>query len=587
MRPILIGLLLSLHSVSLLASDTLFVRADVGTNGDGRTWPTAFRSIHIALATAVPGDEIWVARGTYAVSSEVLNIGNGVRLYGGFKGTETQREQRDWIRNETILRAEPGTGPIVNLAGVDSTTTVDGFTLTGSASCAMVIFEAEPSIRNCRFINNTATDGGAIYIDRCRRADIRFCHFERNTAQRGGAIAIVGRCASPSTEPHNIEACVFVENDASVSGGAVYSALDIGSVTIASSVFIRNTAVRTAGAIHSLKRPTSVINTTCYGNRATSPLQKALTFQCEGGGALINNIVWNGNDDLAPNVRVVPGAGTTFEHERNLIEKDFFYGTVFGDPAFVDTTNMIGDDGRWGTHDDGLRIQVISAANNMGAQHDLLWNVVTDVTGQRRRMYGRLGARRVDLGAWDNWWDTRWDTGWDTGWDTLWDTLWDKEWLRGKVLLICHAEARDVRTGADVNCKEVAGLTPLGKERAGEVGRVLRLHGLQPSEVLTGDACGMRETAAALWDLYTPQPQWMAAADSAQQAQRYADLSRPTEGGPRYIVTSQDVIAQMWRGDTRQLLPLDVLVVEPRGEQGYAIVAHFAYETAILSFPGN
>lgn len=582
-RPILIGLLLSLHSVSLFASDTLFVRADVGMSGDGRTWPTAFRSVHLALSAAVPGDEIWVAGGTYAVNSEVLNVGNGVRLYGGFRGTEIEREQRNWVRNETILRAEPGTGPIINLAGVDSTTTVDGFTLTGSASCAMVIFEAEPVIRNCRFTDNEATDGGAVYIDGSRRIDIRFCQFERNRAQRGGAIAIVGNARTTSASGHVIESCVFVENQAAISGGAVFASSDDGVLSVASSVFIRNQATRTAGAVHAINRPVYLLNSTCYGNRATSPLPKAMTFQCEGGGALLNNIIWNGHEDLTPNVRVVQKVGTSFVHAHNLIEKDFFYGTVYGDPGFVDTAKMIGNDGRWGTRDDGLRIQVISAANNMGAQHDLLWSVVTDVTGQRRRMYGRLGARRVDLGAWDNWWDTRWDTGWDT----LWDTLWDTEWLRGKVLLICHAEARDVRTGADVNCKEVAGLTPLGKERAGEVGRVLRLHGLQPSEVLTGDACGMRETAAALWDLYTPQPQWMAAADSAQQAQRYVDLSRPTEGGPRYIVTSQDVIAQMWRGDTRQLLPLDVLVVEPRGEQGYAIVAHFAYETAILSFPGN
>lgn len=571
MRPILIGLLLSLHSVSLLASDTLFVRADVGMNGDGRTWPTAFRSIHIALATAVPGDEIWVARGTYAVSSEVLNIGNGVRLYGGFKGTETQREQRDWIRNETILRAEPGTGPIVNLAGVDSTTTVDGFTLTGSASCAMVIFEAEPVIRNCRFTDNEATDGGAVYIDGSRRIDIRFCQFERNRAQRGGAIAIVGNARTTSASGHVIESCVFVENQAAISGGAVFASSDDGVLSVASSVFIRNQATRTAGAVHAINRPVYLLNSTCYGNRATSPLPKAMTFQCEGGGALLNNIIWNGHEDLTPNVRVVQKVGTSFVHAHNLIEKDFFYGTVYGDPGFVDTANMIGNDGRWGTRDDGLCIGGASVARNVGAQHDLMWRMATDVTGQRRRAYGRLATRRVDLGAWE------------TGWHSVWNT----EWLRGKVLLICHAEARDVRTAADVACKEIPGLTGRGIERANEVGRVLRIHGLQPSEVLTGDACGMRETAAALWDLYTPQPQWMAAADSAQQAQRYVDLSRPTEGGPRYIVTSQDVIAQMWRGDTRQLLPLDVLVVEPRGEQGYAIVAHFAYETAILSFPGN
>jgi predicted outer membrane repeat protein len=473
-----------------------------------------------------------------------------------------------------VLQAEPGTGPIVYMAGVDSTTLLDGFTLQGAASGAMVIFEASPIVRNCRFINNAADSGGAMLIDRCRSVVVKNCVFERNTATLGGAIAFSGSDPQQADLGHSIEACVFVENNASVSGGAIYSALDAGSVTLSSSVFIRNIAQRTGGAIHSLRRPLHLINATCYGNRATSPLPKALTFQCEGGGSLLNSIVWNGHNDLTPNVRVVP-SGPSFEHTRNLIEKDYFYGTVFGDPMFADTVNMVGADGRWGTADDGLRIGVTSAANNMGAQHKLLWSVATDVTGQRRRMYGRLGARRVDLGAYDNWWDTVRDTTGDTGWDA--------EWLRDKVLLICHAEARTVRTAADVNCTEVPGLTPLGLERAGEVGRVMRLRGVQPSEVLTGDACGMRETSAALWDIYTPHPQWLAGADTAVRAERFTDLSRPTVGGPRYIVTSQDVIAQMWRGEKEQLLPLDILVVEPRGEQGYAIVAHYAYETVVFS----
>lgn len=564
-RPmVLIGLLLSLVSAPSFASDTLFVNGAAAPNGNGSSWAAAFRSMHTALAAANPGDEIWTAVGTYPVSSEVLNVGNAIQLYGGFIGTEVMREQRNWLRNATVLQAEPGTGPIVYMAGVDSTTVLDGFTLQGAASGAMVMFEASPVVRNCRFVNNAADSGSAILIDRCRSVVVKNCVFERNTATLGGAIAFSGSDPQQANVSHCIEACVFVDNNASVSGGAIYSALDVGSVTISSSVFIRNIAQRTGGAIHSLRRPLHLINATCYGNRATSPLPKALTFQCEGGGSLLNCIVWNGHNDLAPNVRVVP-SGPPFEHARNLIEKDYFYGTVFGDPLFADTANMVGADGRWGTADDGLRIGVASAANNMGAQHALLWNVVTDVTGQRRRLYGRLSVRRGDLGAYDN----------------CRDTGWDGEWLRDKVLLICHAEARTVRTAADVNCKEVPGLTPLGLERAGEVGRMMLLRGVQPSEVLTGDACGMRETASALWDIYTPHPQWLAEADTAVRAQRFTDLSRPTVGGPRYIVTSQDVIAQMWRGEKEQLLPLDILVVEPRGEQGYAIVAHYAYETIL------
>ncbi len=49
---------------------------------DGKSWATAFATIGHALVTASPGNEVWVAQGTY---KEDLTMKDGVNVYGGFK----------------------------------------------------------------------------------------------------------------------------------------------------------------------------------------------------------------------------------------------------------------------------------------------------------------------------------------------------------------------------------------------------------------------------------------------------------------------------------------------------------------------
>jgi hypothetical protein len=60
-----------------------------------------------AIFIANPGDQIWVAAGTYIPIDEVRGhsfwLKNGVKIYGGFAGTESKLEQRNWVDNETIL----------------------------------------------------------------------------------------------------------------------------------------------------------------------------------------------------------------------------------------------------------------------------------------------------------------------------------------------------------------------------------------------------------------------------------------------------------------------------------------------------
>ena len=68
---------------------------------DGASWSTAYALLDDALAVADSGDEVWVAAGEYWPDDILLPV--GMKLYGGFAGTETVRSQRDCRQYVALL----------------------------------------------------------------------------------------------------------------------------------------------------------------------------------------------------------------------------------------------------------------------------------------------------------------------------------------------------------------------------------------------------------------------------------------------------------------------------------------------------
>lgn len=225
------------------AADVRYVQISAVGANDGSSWENAFTDLQVALSLAQPGDEIWVAAGTYtpetAASSFVLP--DNVEVYGGFAGSETSRAQRDWNANPTILSGDVGRddeyGPqvwyvgwnihtdncdnVVIASGVGPGAVLDGFTITAGngafiQGAGLKVDGASPKIANCTFLRNENRwgTGAGMYVAN-GSPTITHCNFTQNWCHiSSGAGLYVTGAGSPV-----ISDCVFTENHATADTG--------------------------------------------------------------------------------------------------------------------------------------------------------------------------------------------------------------------------------------------------------------------------------------------------------------------------------------------------------------------------------
>ena len=124
-----------------------YVDDDASIGGDGLAWNSAFDNLQSALGVSAAGDEIWVASGLYTPSDTDADASfvmlDGVSVYGGFAGDETQRSQRDPDVNITRLSGDigqddtfnpylintPNSGHVIVASGVGASTVIDGLVI--------------------------------------------------------------------------------------------------------------------------------------------------------------------------------------------------------------------------------------------------------------------------------------------------------------------------------------------------------------------------------------------------------------------------------------------------------------------------
>ncbi len=244
------------HHPSVYTEDTFVIRnpavfyvdPDNAFEGaDCTRWSEPCAHPQDAIEVAAPGDEIWVAEGTYTPrpgDDFVIRPEECMRIYGGFEGGEWEVTQRDVQANRTILDGEGSAEHVVY--GADELT-FDGFDVTRGASDGDgggLVYPAgdypETSlISSCRFIDNAAEGrGGAIFLGEGSDVNIDLCELTGNSANHGGGFATdEGRGVLSRT--------VIRGNTATGDGGAIHAD---GPYSFGNLILRGNSARRGGGA---------------------------------------------------------------------------------------------------------------------------------------------------------------------------------------------------------------------------------------------------------------------------------------------------------------------------------------------------
>lgn len=165
---------------------TRYVRAVAAGNGGGTNWANASADIQAMINASANGDEVWVAGGIYKPNRRADAAGtitptdrynayvlkDGVKLYGGFAGTETLLPQRNvgLAENTSILSGDVNGDDlgqyentadnlrhVVISAGNTAATLLDGFTISGGNA-------SDGSLTVNSYAINGSSGGGACLV---------------------------------------------------------------------------------------------------------------------------------------------------------------------------------------------------------------------------------------------------------------------------------------------------------------------------------------------------------------------------------------------------------------------------------------
>jgi hypothetical protein len=259
--------------------------ASTAPSPNGLSWSSAFVDLHQALAAAQSGDEVWIAQGVYKPTSGndrfvTFNLPSGVALYGGFDGTETQRDQRNWTVNPTILSGDigaPGDSTdnsygIIHALNTNGLTRIDGLTIEEANANNDDIFipynsptrsgggiyldgkgqgnSASLLLQNCIFRKNRAAyAGGSIFAD--GRNDgkslisVNDCSFQHNKAPYGAGFAVENN--TDQSKPLEVSGCVFHGNQGAAAWMNTYQEITFSDCSFSKNIQPGDGTVRIEG----------------------------------------------------------------------------------------------------------------------------------------------------------------------------------------------------------------------------------------------------------------------------------------------------------------------------------------------------
>ncbi|MCP4327446.1 MAG: DUF1565 domain-containing protein [Alphaproteobacteria bacterium] len=342
------------HEADIAAAKTHDISAapvyvDAASNAadpDGSSWASAFRDLQSGIdAAAERAGSVWLAAGIYTPRGDgrhaAFRLKPGVAVYGGFTGSETSLDARDWEQNITVLSGDIGARMLASdnayhvFVGANGAR-LDGVTVTAGnadgsgydskggglvnyadatqmAPFSPTITGFSMALANCVFDGNEAQEGGALYSYNRAQVSISNCRFTDNSAGFGGAIVDRVGVVTKMTD------VAFEGNRARWSGGAYF--VDYGARPVLSNAsFIDNEAGADGGAIYTISRASQLEASIVMGTELSFKGNRA---GLRGGGiaATDSSIVRIDGCSMISNVAMAGGAGSQ-NYDAQLVVKD-------------------------------------------------------------------------------------------------------------------------------------------------------------------------------------------------------------------------------------------------------------------------
>lgn len=324
-------LLLSAFS-HLSAQTTYYVDASKADNaGAGTSWATAKKDLQDAINLAVSGDAIWVKAGTYKPTQDpsgninpadsrdlTFFLKDGVKVYGGFSGTETLLSQRNVSTNVTTLSGDIGLTNdasdncyhlvLAVFTSVTSTAWLDGFTITGGNANGTGTITV-----NTLTVNRNS--GGGVYTLYGANIVSNNIITDNTASSVGGGIYTQGGPVGLMATSNTISNNTISNNTAAINGGGIYMVLCTN--TLDNNNINSNTAANGAGVFANGGSYTVANNT--MSNNAASTNGGGMQFTNGCTNTLTANSIFN-------NIAGTAGGGLYSNTNTNSCTNNVFSG---------------------------------------------------------------------------------------------------------------------------------------------------------------------------------------------------------------------------------------------------------------------
>lgn len=366
-----------------------YVTPNGNGSANGSDWQNAANDVQAMIDASAPGDAVWVAAGTYipthrADATTVTSPDNrdnafvlktDVKVYGGFSGTETLVEQRNWRSNTTILSGDMGVANTVSdnayhvviSAAYVGQAELNGFTITGGYADGSGTLTVGGQTFNRNY-------GGGVYLTASSPALSNLVISGNTSSSSGGGMYVTIATVSPMDH-------ISINNNVASFGGGMF--MNASSVTLYNALVTGNHSTSGSGGIfcNNASSSLSLINTTISSNRGYGLYGTSTSSQF-----IIKNTIIHGNEN-----GMVGGAVTAYN---SLIQgvagtangnvNGYFYPQFLNAPLYTLSPFTGGD----------YRLSQCSPAIDTGDSAYLISGVATDAYGNNRVYNGT-----VDMGA--------------------------------------------------------------------------------------------------------------------------------------------------------------------------------------------